>query len=133
MTEGGKSILQSQQKAGFLGIITGLRNIFPLFDILKTKGFEYLLTFKLSQDYLETFFCAIRTRNGFNNNPNALQFQTSYKRLLIRHELKKYENENCLFDNIDILHKSSKKESIKCPIGNSEMLHSNLEFDHDYI
>ncbi|KAK0169756.1 hypothetical protein PV328_010398 [Microctonus aethiopoides] len=58
----------------------------------------------LSQDYLEIFFSAIACRGGFNNNPNAFQFRSAYKRLLIRHELREFENGNCLFDGIDILH-----------------------------
>ncbi|KAK0074997.1 hypothetical protein PV325_007516, partial [Microctonus aethiopoides] len=47
---------------------------------------------------------AIACRGGFNNNPNAFQFRSAYKRLLIRHELREFENGNCLFDGIDILH-----------------------------
>ncbi|KAK0071393.1 hypothetical protein PV325_013008, partial [Microctonus aethiopoides] len=55
---------------------------------------EYIncLQTKLSQDYLETFFCAIRSRGGFNNNPNAFQSRSAYKRLVIRHELREFEN-----------------------------------------
>jgi DNA transposase THAP9 len=129
----GKPILKTQRKTGFLGIIVCLRNIFPLFDKFKSLGLTYLLTYKLSQDYLEKFFSAIRGRNGFNNNPNALQFQTSYKRLLVRHEIKEFQNGNCLFDNVEILHVSSRKDNLKCPIGNPDMLQSTIEFDHDYV
>jgi hypothetical protein len=56
------------------------------------------------------YFCAVRARGGFNNNPNVLQFQSAYKRLLIRHEIRELENGNTLFDGIDILHISSKKQ-----------------------
>lgn len=129
----GKPILNTQRKTGFLGMIVCLRNIFPLFQKFKSLGLTYLLTYKLSQDYLETFFSAIRSRNGFNNNPNTFQFQTSYKRLLIRHEHKEFENGNCLFDNVEILSVSSRKENFKCPIGNFDMLQSTAEFDHDYV
>lgn len=101
------SILKSNRKTGFIGMIIGLRNMFLLYDKLKTLGMKYLLTYKLSQDYLETFFSAIRSRGGFNNNPNAFQLKSAYKRLLIRHELKEFENSNCAFDNIDILYVSS--------------------------
>jgi hypothetical protein len=87
----GKSILKSNKKTGFLGLILCLKNMFKLFDALKPHGLTYLLTYKLSQDYLEKFFSAIRSREGFNNNPNALQFKSAYKRLLVRHEIKKME------------------------------------------
>ncbi|KYN10886.1 THAP domain-containing protein 9 [Trachymyrmex cornetzi] len=126
----GTPILKSGRKTGFLGMIIGLRNMFPLYDELKNVGLTYLLTYKLSQDYLEAFFSAIRTRGGFNNNPNALNFQSAYKRLLIRHEIK--ELENCLFDNIDILHISSK--NLKCPISDSSNFNElKMDFAHDYV
>lgn len=127
-----KKIVQSNRKTGFLGRIICRRNIFPLFDQLKKLGLTYLLTYKLSQDYLETFFSAIRSRGGFNNNPNALQFRSTYKRLLIRHELKEFDNGNCLFDSIDILHVTSRQNNIKNPIGNHSDLNFNFEADHDY-
>jgi len=44
---------------------------------------NYLLTFKLNQDHLEIFFSALRSRGGFNNNPNAQQFKAAYKRLMV--------------------------------------------------
>ncbi|KYN05673.1 THAP domain-containing protein 9 [Cyphomyrmex costatus] len=69
----GKPILTCARKTGFLGIIICIRNMFDLFDEIKLLGQKYLLTYKLSQDFLETFFGAIRARGGFNNNPNANQ------------------------------------------------------------
>jgi len=42
-------ILQSGRNTGFLELIVYLRNIFSLFDCLKTFR-TYLLTYKLSQD-----------------------------------------------------------------------------------
>lgn len=52
----GTPILETNRKTGFLGLIIALQNIFPLFQILKSQGFRYLLTYKLTQDFLETFF-----------------------------------------------------------------------------
>lgn len=40
---------------------------------------SYLLSYKLSQDHLEIFFSAMRSRGDFNNNPNAVQFRAAYK------------------------------------------------------
>lgn len=76
------SIFKSNRKTGFLGFIICLTNMFDLFDILKEKGLKYLLTYKINQDHLETFFSALRSKGGFNN-PNAKQFEGSYKRLLV--------------------------------------------------
>lgn len=106
---------------------------FFFFEKFKSLGLTYLFTYKLLQDYLKTIFSAIRSRGGFNNNLNALQFQTAYKHLLVRHELKEFQNGSCLFDNVEILNISSRKENSKCPIGNPDMLQNTAEFDHDYI
>jgi hypothetical protein len=83
-------ILQTGRKTGFLGMIVLLRNMFALYAKVKPLGMSYLLTYKLSQNFLETFFSAIRSRGGFNNNPNVVQLKSAYRRLLVRHELSKY-------------------------------------------
>lgn len=93
-------ILESKRKIGFLGFITCLTNIFDLFALLKEKGLKYMLTYKLSQDHLETFFSALRSRGGFNNNPSAKQFEYSYKRLLIHHQITAAESGNCLINDV---------------------------------
>jgi hypothetical protein len=49
-------ILKSNRKTGFLGFIIAMRNIFCLYEEYNCQGLDYLLTFKLSQDFLETFF-----------------------------------------------------------------------------
>lgn len=127
-----RKIVFSHRKTGFIGMIICLTNVFPLFDQLKKLGLTYLLTYKLSQEYLETFFSAIRSRGCFNNNPNAVKFRRAYKRLLIRDELKEYENGNCVFDSIDILSISSSYNIVNIPVGNFNQLNSNVVADHDY-
>lgn len=121
-------------KTGFLGLVICLKNMFLLCKKITKHGMEYLLTYKLSQDYLETFFSAIRSRGGFNNNPNAFQFRTAYKRLLVRHEIKEVENGNCLFDGVEILHVSSvRRKAIYCDeMVLSEFL-SPSYWGHDYL
>ncbi|XP_052128257.1 uncharacterized protein LOC127750492 [Frankliniella occidentalis] len=73
-------ILQSPWFTGFLGFLTGIDTDSPLF---------------LSQDHLETFFCAVRSRGGWNNNPNVKQFMAAYKRLLVQVQLGGKRNANC--------------------------------------
>lgn len=68
-----------------------------------------MLTYKLSQDHLELFYSAVRSRGGFNNNPSPKQFAAIFKRLLIHHELK-HVHGNCEDHTITpILEVSSKK------------------------
>jgi hypothetical protein len=123
----GENILKTNRKTGFLGIIINLRNPFTLFEDLNKKGLEFLLTYKLSQDFLETFFGAIRSRGGFNNNPNCLQFKTAYRQLLLRYEIKELDNGNCSFDGVQILHTSSKS------VDNSSEVNTDVEINPEEI
>lgn len=130
-TSSGELILRSRRKTGFLGLVVCLRNVFELFTQLKELNLKYLLTFKINQDFLETFFSAVRRKGGFNNNPNAFQFQTAYKRLLIRQEISASEYSNCLTDGLEILHVSAKKQNLINPVIEEECAVS--QFDHDYV
>lgn len=108
-------IIRTGRKTGFPGLLIDLRNMLGLYSKLRSFGQSYLLTYKLSQDFLETFFSAIRARGGFNNNPNTEQLKSSYKRLLVRHEIKEFQSGNCEFDHLKILSASSasKKENLR--------------------
>ena len=59
---------------------------------------KYFMTYRLSQDHLETFFSAVRLRGGWNNNPSALQFSHAYKALLSNAGMAtfSFENANCI-------------------------------------
>lgn len=61
----------------------------------------------MSQDNLENWFPAVRSRGGCNNNPNCDQFKAIFKRLLVHHELRISDNANCVVDNINIFEVSS--------------------------
>lgn len=82
----GLQVITVKKKTGFIGLIINLTNIFLLFKQIN-KHMSYLLSFKVSQDFLETFFVAIRIRGGYNNNPNVLQFKSAYKRLLMNNDV----------------------------------------------
>jgi len=89
-------ILESQRKTGFIGLITCLISVKQLFlDVVKSGQLDFILNYKLSQDHIEMFFSAIRSRGGFNNNPSAAQFEAAYKRLLIHTNLTVSNGANC--------------------------------------
>lgn len=46
----------------------------------------YLLLYKINKDHLEVLFSVMKNRGAFNNNSNAVQFLSVYKRLLVHHE-----------------------------------------------
>jgi len=109
----GVQILKSTHKTGFLGlIILCLSNLLKFFDVVKPYEMSYLLSYKISQDYIEVFFSAMQSRGGFNNNPNAIQFRSAYLQLLVRYEISGSTYVNCtLLDNSIILFVSAYKQN----------------------
>lgn len=60
-----------------------MKSVLQLAKYVFTKQvLSYFLTYKLSQDHLETFFACVRRMGGHNNNPSCRQFRSSYKKLL---------------------------------------------------
>jgi hypothetical protein len=106
-------LIASNRKTGFLGFVIDLTNLIDLYRNLKSEyNFEYILSFKLSQDHLETFFSAVRSRGGCNNNPSCLHFKGAYKKLIVKHEISGSKYGNCsILDAANILHVSSSIKS----------------------
>jgi len=57
-------------------------------DLVLTGLLSYLITFKFSQDHLETFFTSVRARQGANNNPSVKDFQGIFKHFQAHQEIK---------------------------------------------
>lgn len=102
-------LVQSRRKAGFVGFYNAVISVLHIYDkYVKAEKPElnYLLTYKLSQDHLELFFCAIRSRGGWCPNPTAAQFVNAFKQLLIHHEISNSSG-NVQGNDIAILNVSS--------------------------
>jgi len=94
----GTRVVNSLRKTGFVGLVWGLKNLLSYYNLLKQNNYEmgYVLSYKLSQDHLETFFSSVRSRCGYNNNPSAKEFKTAYKKLLVHHHVSGSQYGNCL-------------------------------------
>lgn len=65
---------------------------------------NFFITYKLNQDYLETFFSAMRGMGGYNNNPTCRHFKAAYQRLLVHNAIIASEHGNCaILDRTNIL------------------------------
>lgn len=125
---GGKSILSSGRKCGFLGLLVDIQSLKEMY-LTYIKGepqlLKYLLTYKLSQDHLEIFFCAVRSRGGHNNNPTAQQFEAAYKKLLAHIEVKDADSGNATaIDSTSILHCSSSSKKLTVNEYGDDLLNS---------
>lgn len=141
-------VLESSRKTGFLGFVMCFSSLSHLYNtLIETKKLTSLKLYKISQDHLELFFGNIRSLGGHNNNPTARQFQSAYKKLVIRiNDVQSFNTGNCIsLEHIDILHYSS-ADPIKTINSSSSNPNSDIivseeikndvnEFinDHDYI
>ena len=113
--------------------------------VKKANTLKYLLTYKLSQDHLELFFSAIRSRGGWNNNPSVVHFKAAWQRLLCHQQLKEVGTGNCVSqDSCRILSISSRIDrhqpldittlaANQSNASNDDDLQLPVLFDHDYV
>lgn len=91
-----KPLVRGRRKTGFIGFIATLQSLQAIAADLLSKGYKYVLTYRLSQDHLETLFSRIRGRGGWNNNPNVLQFKYALRALLQKNGILPSEKGNCV-------------------------------------
>lgn len=105
------NVLKTINATPVLGFLMNLTNI-PLMyaryceedeNDPSLKPMKYLRTYSFSQDHLELFFSKIRARNGYNDNPNVVQFKGAFRRLLVNSDIKPPQSANCmLLDDFDV-------------------------------
>lgn len=140
----GVPMYSTQKKTPFVGFCAVIHSLIGLFeDLVETGELDMLNTYRFLQDHIELYFGHVRLRFGSNNNPNAVQFKASYKRLLVHHDI----NSTCLDGNCTALDttrmltiSSVQKKSKKFldPHDNTFLEDFDLNerapvaFDHDY-
>ena len=74
----GKFLRTGHRKPMIWGFVFSIESIVSVVKDLLTHTFcpyQYVLTYKFSQDHIELLFNKLRQRCGWNNNPNVLQFK----------------------------------------------------------
>lgn len=105
-TKTGKStvkIISSTVKTGFVGFISNMRSLVCMYNdyVVERSLFNSFATYCINQDHLEMFFGKIRSKNGFNDNPNAAQFKGAYKKLLYNTSVMLPQSSNCREFDLD--------------------------------
>lgn len=111
-----RQVITGDKKAGFIGFLANIRSLQRSYKYLcvEKKLLSYIPTYKFSQDHLEMYFSVIRSRGGCNNNPDAVQFRSAFKKTLTHVELSVLNTGNCTpIDDIEILHVSSRRPALK--------------------
>lgn len=92
-----KNVCLSKSRSGFVGFIICMKSLNLMFaDLVEDKmALHSIPTYYLLQDPLEIFFGKIRSRGGFNDNPNVLQFRAAYRKLLAYNGIMISRGSNC--------------------------------------
>lgn len=82
-------VVTSPIKTGFRGFLINIESVCAIYSkyVEEMQLMSMLPTYRLSQDHLEMLFHRIRARNGSNDNPTVLQFQSNYKRVQMLNDL----------------------------------------------
>ena len=95
----GKPLACSRRKTPFLGFLVTMQSLSDLATRLlqqEVRPFQYVLTYKFSQDHLELLFSRLRRKGGWNNNPNTLQLKYALRSLLLKNGVVSSRSANCL-------------------------------------
>jgi len=77
-------------------MIIALNSVLDIYNEYYKSSNLYLLTYKLSQDHLEVYFSAVRSKSGYSNNPTCYQFTNISKKLLVHTDVKGSDYGNCI-------------------------------------
>ena len=94
----GIKLVNGPRKAFIVGFALSSKSILAIARNLLTRNynqFKYVFTYRFSHDQLEMFFSKIRSRFGWNNNPNAFQFKWALRALLLKNQVSPSTNANC--------------------------------------
>lgn len=97
-TMNGQPLSASRRKTFIIGLKTAAISFISLsqnlFERIPTA--RYILSYKLGQDHIETLFSKIRSKGGFNNNPDVVCFKAALKSLLVKSDITPSPNANCV-------------------------------------
>ena len=86
-----KLLSTHRRKTFIIGFVAAIKSTIQMANemfSLKEKPFDYLLTYKFSQDHLESLFSCLRSKGGWNNNPNSMQLKYTLRQMLFRNAVK---------------------------------------------
>ncbi|CAI6355384.1 unnamed protein product [Macrosiphum euphorbiae] len=107
----------------FDAMIWSINAIIMIYRQQKNLGFKYLLTSGLNQDIIENTFSVFRQREGFNRNPTARTFKTSFRFQAKHNLMKATESSNCENDfDYNLFDPGSQNATISTPNTDTDTL-----------
>ena len=81
-----------------LGWIISLNSIKSLWNEMRLKGYDYIITNRLNQDAVENLFSIIRAKGGSRDHPTPNQFRSAYRQAVFDNILMPPKGSNCIPD-----------------------------------
>ena len=131
LTINGKNILVHPRKNFAIGFIANTLSILDLSVILLTKGnpLKIFSNVQVLVGPFGTVFSCVRSRGGWNDNPNCLQFMWALRKLLVRNTVTPSINANCMIHTTaspTILEFRTAKRTVVEPNINSDDEHKKI-------
>ena len=96
-TSSGQPVLLTRRFTPILGLCLAAQSVMDVSAmLLNEQGFQYVLSYNMSQHYLELLFGRIRRMGGYNNNPNVMQLQHAMRRLTLHNFISPSATGNCI-------------------------------------
>lgn len=141
-----KPIFKSQAQMGFYGFYIDIFSLIGIYnDFILNGQLKVFYPMQFSQDHLETLFSLIRNSQGRNDNPNATEFASAFRKLLVCHPLTTSKDHNVMTNATGILTvpvRAKKKQQQLINLAQTEVIDVNYtellslemesmqEFDH---
>ncbi|KAL4126560.1 hypothetical protein QTP88_010781 [Uroleucon formosanum] len=106
----------------FDAMIWSINAIIMIYTQQQQLGFKYLLTSRLNQDVIENTFSVFRQRGGFNRNPTARTFRTSFRFQAKHNLMKATDSSNCENDFDYNLFDPNSQNTLSTPHTDTETL-----------
>jgi hypothetical protein len=74
---GGGKLIKGRRRTGFLGLLGTAQTVERIYTFMETGQLclMYFACYKICQDFIEIFFNAVRSSNGWSYNPTPRQFR----------------------------------------------------------
>lgn len=135
-SEGGtsrKPVIDSASGMGFRGFVTNVISLKGIYhDFIQNGPLEYFYTMQMCQDHLESTFSIIRNQQGRNDNPNAIEFRSAFRKLLVCHPLLTSRDHNVITNATKILTTSATAKTRTAPICPAIAQDPEFEFELCY-
>ncbi|XP_055326209.1 uncharacterized protein LOC129580037, partial [Sitodiplosis mosellana] len=125
---------KSNKFVGFCGFLQNMISVIGIYTDYMTspESPDKFFTFQFSQDSLETYFSLIRSSLGASSNPNAQQFMSAYRKLLICMPHMSSKHTNCNYFDVSNILTVPSTQMLSTPLHIEVIRAKEIEIDTDY-